>query len=297
MRRPVRASWILLLLIGGGCRDGGRHDGPSPAPSDGGQATPPVDDMVDVPAGWFTAGCTGVLATPDDPVVLEVSSGPRVDRCVNDSPPSRRWVSSFAIDRLETTRAAYARCVAAGACTAPPSGSTPEATEEATDDDELPVRVRWDDAAAYCRWRGKRLPYEHEWEKTARGTDERIYPWGDARPTCRRATILRDLTNDVALGCRPALTAVGTRVGDASPYGAQDLAGNAAEWVQDFAAPRGSVGSRPIRLRRTEGPDGPVMRVDWASLHDVVYLDRLVVDPHGPMVPDPLLEPGRRHLV
>ncbi|MCA9675924.1 MAG: formylglycine-generating enzyme family protein [Kofleriaceae bacterium] len=287
----MRASWILLLLLGCGCRDGGRHDVPSPAPSDGGQATSPVDDMVDVPAGWFTAGCTGVLAPSDagDRVLLR-DHDPIFVRCIGDNPPSRRWLSAFAIDRLETTRAAYARCASAGQCPAAPA-------EAAGGDPRLPIEASWEAATSYCRWTGKRLPTEHEWEKAARGTDQRIYPWGDARPTCRRATIQRDRTNDVAPHCAPPRTPVGTREGDASPYGLQDAAGNAPEWVHDFDDRRGVVGSPSVRLLRAEEVDGPVLRLDWETLDAVAYADRAIVDPQGPERPGDGTPTGWEHVM
>jgi formylglycine-generating enzyme required for sulfatase activity len=164
--------------------------------------------MVLVPEGSFTMGCT---------------EGP--GHCMEgemDQPPHAVFVSAFEIDETEVSQQAYAACVAAAACTAAASGFDPG------HDGALPVtNVSHDQARGYCAWAGKRLPTEAEWEKAARGTDERRYPWGDERPTCAQANL------DVCGGKLRATTDPAARAG-ASPYGALDMAGNAEEWVADW---------------------------------------------------------------
>jgi formylglycine-generating enzyme required for sulfatase activity len=140
-------------------------------------------------------------------------------------------LSAYCIDRTEVTVTAYLACVGAGGCGSPhgPHGT-----------DDYPVgNVTWLQAAGYCSFAGKRLPTEAEWEKAARGgcelagdaascdgPDERTWPWGDDAPTCDRA---------VFLGCGTGTARVGSvsPLGD-SPYGLQDMAGNAQEWVADY---------------------------------------------------------------
>ncbi|MBI3245402.1 MAG: SUMF1/EgtB/PvdO family nonheme iron enzyme [Deltaproteobacteria bacterium] len=144
--------------------------------------------------------------------------------CSNDERPGRMvFLDAFAIDIYEVTVAAYRQCVEAGKCTAPNTGGS--CNWNTSDRAQHPINcVDWSQANAYCRWAGKRLPTEAEWEKAARGTDRRVYPWGNAWD----ATKANVSTNGtVAVGSYPA---------GKSPYGALDMSGNVWEWTADWYA-------------------------------------------------------------
>ncbi len=124
-------------------------------------------------------------------------------------------LDSFWIDRTEVTQGQYAKCVGEGVCR-----PVERIAEEWIGDDMPIMNVAWSDAETYCIWAGKRLPSEAEWEKAARGTDGRIYPWGNA--------------SREVLSYPKVLAAVGTNEWDLSPYGVLDMAGNVSEWTNDF---------------------------------------------------------------
>lgn len=171
-------------------------------------------EMVYVPAGSFSMGSTA---------------------SIDEAPVHTVTLDAYWIDKFEVTNAQYKLCVDDGVCTPPDTGGseTRNAYFGELEFGNYPVVfVDWYQADTYCAWTGGRLPTEAEWEKAARGEDERIYPWGNQPPTC-------DLTNyEIA----PSTWCVGdtTRVGNypdgASPFGALDMAGNLWEWVADWYA-------------------------------------------------------------
>ena len=171
----------------------------------------PVDGMaqVYVPAGVFSMGSGFQFEKPQHSVYLD----------------------AYWIDQTLVTNAMYVKCVKAGACQPPAKtgSSTRESYYGDSTYDHYPViHVSWNDAKAYCGWAGRRLPTEAEWEKAARGTDGRLYPWGNQDPSPTLANYQNEESNEVDT------SEVGKYPAGASPYGALDMAGNVWEWVNDW---------------------------------------------------------------
>jgi iron(II)-dependent oxidoreductase len=180
------------------------------------------DDMIRVPAGAFFMGS---------------NDGPEDER-----PQHRVDLAEFFIDRTKVTNAQFARFLNAVG----PRGPRGENYYDVDDNDARVhrrdgqwradpghenhpvVEPSWPGALAYCTWAGKRLPTEAEWEKAARGSDGRKFPWGNEAPDRTRAHFAAGW-ND--------LRAVGSFPKGASPYGALDMAGNGWEWVSSLYRP------------------------------------------------------------
>ena len=165
--------------------------------------------MVLVPAGEFSKG----------------------SRSFKDNPPRKRLVKAYYIDTYEVTVERYAKFLKEASDT----GRIPAGW----DDVDLvahrnhPVAgTNYFDAYAYCRWVGKRLPTNDEWEKAARGTDGRKYPWGNEKPN-------ETMTNFNKIYCficnvyDEKISPIGTFIKDKSPFGVFDMAGNVTEWVDE----------------------------------------------------------------
>ncbi len=172
---------------------------------------PAPEGMLLVPAGAFTMGA---------------DHGGEED----ERPAHQVTLAAFWLDRTEVTHEAYAACVAAKACG---SSNTHIASSTHAGPDALfsrptqPVNgVTWNDARAFCAWKGKRLPREAEFERACRGDDARRFPWGNDAPTRERTVFGRaygaEGTDDV--GAHPT---------GRGPYGHDDLAGNVWEWLED----------------------------------------------------------------
>ena len=169
-----------------------------------------VEGMVYVPPGIFWMGCNE-----------EAESS-----CAGDEYPYHEvYLDGFYIDTTEVSAGAYKACVDSGNCVY--EGSTSgELRTYNNNRDTRPINyVNHTEAKSYCEAQGKRLPTEAEWEKAARGTDGRRFPWGNEEATC-------DLT--AMYGCPGDTRPVGSLSVGASPYGAMDMAGNLFEWTADW---------------------------------------------------------------
>ena len=151
------------------------------------------------------------------------------DNGLPDSKPMHRpTLSSYWIDRYEVTNANYRQCVDGGVCSPPKDRRVFDDLQRAA----YPVtNITWKQAHGYCEWVGRRLPTEAEWEKAARGTDGRRYPWGNSEEPIRN--LIHDRNTSAASN---GTAAVGSDADTASPYGVFDLVGNAWEWVRDWYA-------------------------------------------------------------
>ena len=163
--------------------------------------------MVMITAGEFAMGC--------DPAVTATCHA-------SEMPIHTVSLVDYSIDRLEVTQKDYASCHDDAVCGLPSQDWDP-----AVRGDHPVHGVSWSDADAYCRWAGKRLPTEAEWEKAARGNDARVYPWGDTAPDCT-------FTNFGGCPGVQAPESVASHPAGASPYAVEDMAGNVVEWVSDW---------------------------------------------------------------
>jgi iron(II)-dependent oxidoreductase len=174
--------------------------------------------MVWVRPGWFVMGSDG-------------------DVPAQEKPAHEVWTDGFWADKTEVSQDEYAHFVEATGYPAPPYW-------DSSSDPSLPVvMVTWEDAVAYARWAGKRLPTEAEWERAARGNDGRTYPWGDTydedvfdptKVNCDNASGERASQQDRWMDF---LGSAYGRTPGASPYGCLNMAGNVYEWCADWYDP------------------------------------------------------------
>ena len=219
--------------------------------------------MVRVPAGEFLMGAT----QEEQHKGLNFGwRGPMQNRIhflvQNSGPQHSVYLDTFHIDKHEVTNRAYRTFVETTGHRPPTFWNSPRHVSEP---DQPVVGVSWHDAQTFCQWSGQRLPTEAEWEKTARGTDGRRYPWGNDWDATRLHTAdgvagqqldtfeawsewQSAMTSGMGTA-RPA--AVGSYPTGASPYGALDMAGNVWEWVADW------YGSDYYKSSPARNPTGP----------------------------------------
>jgi eukaryotic-like serine/threonine-protein kinase len=182
----------------------------TPTLSAGASQVSPIDGMIlmYVPAGPFPMGSEAGYS--------------------DERPVHTVDLPAFWVDQTEVTNGKYALCVDAGVC-ARPSRKSSNLIDIYFDGEayaDYPVLfVTWQNAVDYCTWAGRRLPTEAEWEKAARGTDGREYPWGSSQPDDTLANFSYKIDDIVRTGSFPV---------GASPYGALDMAGNVFEWTADW---------------------------------------------------------------
>ncbi|MEM9455331.1 MAG: SUMF1/EgtB/PvdO family nonheme iron enzyme [Myxococcota bacterium] len=166
-----------------------------------------------------------------------------------EQPVRQAHVDTFLLDKIEVTVTEYFECVGNGGCLEPDVGESCNWNKEGRE--HHPIKcVTWFQANTFCIWSEGRLPTEAKWEKAARGTDARTYPWGDIpEPNCDNAAMYDAPAGGSGCGNYSTME-VGSKPQGDSPYRAQDMAGNVWEWVADW------YGS--YDARESNNPTGPV---------------------------------------
>lgn len=239
---------VALVMLLGGCAPEAPRDTPTPlpeptitpmrvepgatatiAPTEGGPSPTPVPTNTPRPAATPTSGPSNKPNTvyiPGGEFILGSDTGNE-----DETPQQDIYINAFNIDIYPVSNAEYKDFVDATGHNPPRTwkeGAYPEGTA-----DHPVIWVTWHDAQAYCEWAGKRLPTELEWEKAARGTDGRTYPWGETFDSAKCNS------KESGLG---GTSPVGSYPDGVSPNGAFDMAGNVWEWTADwYEAYRGSL--------------------------------------------------------
>ncbi|NJC94780.1 MAG: formylglycine-generating enzyme family protein [Anaerolineae bacterium] len=257
MRKHIPALLLILILAACGSRTEVPLTESTSTPAPTAVPTSAPTQMETIPTVEITLP---TIPPTEEPSNLRVSSvdgmpqvlipagtlhmgGYDVRRAPDEVPTHDVTLDAFWMDQLEVTNAMYQLCVQTGPCTPPQNFGSQRRKEYFTDPEfkDYPVvYVAWVQAKTYCEWAGRRLPTEAEWERAGRGDDLRTFPWGEDKADYRFANfnfIVRDTSR------------VGTYPMGASPFGVLDMAGNVAEWTNDFYSPTYysiSVAANPI---------------------------------------------------
>lgn len=197
--------------------------------------------MVLIPTGEFMMGCNEAVDN-------------QCQKEKEEKPYHRVYLDAYYIDKYEVTVAEYEKCANAGKCSAPASKIDNEACNWGNSDrGNHPINcLGWSQASDYCEWAGKRLQTEAEWEYAARGTDGRVYPYGNQFDCGKSCSSVSPCSK------HHSTCPVGNYAEDKSPYGVMDMAGNVWEWVADWYDEEYYDRSP---ARNPQGPDTGVLRV------------------------------------
>jgi serine/threonine-protein kinase len=216
-----------------------------------------IDQMeqVSIEAGEFTIG------TDDKDAKITIEGIPAYP----EIPMHTVYLGGYWFDKYEVTNGQYALCVDAGVCK-PPDMSNSYTRDEYCGNPKFSnypvIHVDWFMASEYCEWADRWLPSEAEWEKAARGTDGRKYPWGD-EPISEERVNLCDITcprlhaNHNYNDTYPETAPVGSFPEGASLYGIMDMAGNVWEWTNTII--------RPYPYDATDGREDPTVSAPQIS--------------------------------
>jgi formylglycine-generating enzyme required for sulfatase activity/heme/copper-type cytochrome/quinol oxidase subunit 2 len=185
-------------------------------------------DMVLIPSGEFTMGSSEKEIVD---IINKFGGKAKPVWYKNETPQKKVFVKGFYIDRYEVTNSQYKRFKS-------------DHVIPFDRENHPAVNVKWAEADAYCRWLGKRLPTEEEWEKAARGTDARQFPWGNDFDKAKANTAASGLGGEARVGSYKEETTaslfpggtvpIGSLEKGASPYGVHDMSGNAWEWTDTW---------------------------------------------------------------
>jgi formylglycine-generating enzyme required for sulfatase activity len=197
---------IVLIAVSNSALPGENHSSELPDSLD------PVE-MILIPTGNFLMGSEKAEGRPDE------------------KPQKTIYLDAYSIDAFEVTNKRYLEFIHKTGRKEPPNPYSEKKLSEEAGIDSMPVvQVTWYDAVDYCRWAGKRLPTEAEWEKAARGVEGAAFPWGEQSPGTIKVNYEKNWDGI------HTLWPVGSHPETDSPFGVHDMAGNVREWVRDWYA-------------------------------------------------------------